>query len=178
MTKNRPPLERPTMPTAKIGERCVALRSADATHIYLYGRGVYAGRKPVPYWNPDVPALGDGQTWREAAIAQVTHEMSQPRVEFVWKGVASGCDQWGNPMDDDRTYDERVQDRIDGIGGNPRIDLDGGGSAFGYFCWWTTEADYDARIRPGREEVLVPLPDPLPHSLLTTPPVDSIDAPV
>lgn len=152
---------------AQVGDRVVAIRngSDDGTTLYSYGRGVYAGPQTVPYWNPDAP-MSDGMTFRAFSEAIITQEMSQPQSEFLMRGEPTGMDQYGNPMGDTRTFAERVDAHLHAWGSNPRIDLDAGGSAFGYFCWWCPEEQYE-RMLVGKTEVLVPLPDPLPHSMIT-----------
>lgn len=153
------------MGRVKIGDRVVAIRNSNTGTVYLYGRGVYAGDQEVPYWNPDGPSV-HGSTWRADVEKTVRAEMSEPQVEWVHRGKPMGVDLYGNPLGDSRTFEERVAAQLVAISGNPRIDLDGGGSAFGYFCWWMPEQQFDARFA-GMTVELVPLPDPLPHSLLT-----------
>jgi hypothetical protein len=151
---------------AQVGDRVVALRNADDTTVFLYGRGTYLGHLPVPYWDPDVVAV-DGKTWRATVEETVRFEMEQPQVEWVHQGRPTGVDQHANPMGDTRTFEQRVADRLDKMAGNPCIELDGGaGRVWGYFCWWAPEVKYE-KLRAGRVEAAVPVPYPLPHSLLT-----------
>lgn len=150
------------MSRAQVGDRVVAIRNSDGKTVYIYGRGVYLGRQPVPGWNPDGPSV-DGSTWRTDAEEVVRAQMATPQVEWIYDGKPMGVDNWGNPMGDTRTFEQRVDAWLDSIAGNPCIELDGGGRAFGYFCWWTTEAAFETRF-VGEKVVQVPLPDPLPHA--------------
>jgi len=155
------------MSRAPIGARVFALRSADDSTVFLYGHGVYAGMQPEPHWDPDSEFL-DGQTWRESTQEQVRAQMAQPQEEYIRDGQPTGMDVYGVPMGDTRTFDQRVEDTLIGIGSNPRIDLDSGGSVWGFFCWWALEDRFESVVA-GRDVVVVPVPDPLPHSLKTAP---------
>jgi hypothetical protein len=42
---------------------------------------------------------------------------------------------------------DRVASVFEGIGKNPRIDLDGGGSVWGFECWWGPEPTVLAKYK-------------------------------
>ncbi len=146
---------------AQVGDRVIALRSADDTTVYVYGRGVYLGPQEMPYWDPDSPGR-DGITWRAAIEEQVRYQMDEPQKEWVCDGRPMGVDNYGNPMGDTRTFEERVAARLADVAANPCIQLDNGAKVYGYFCWWGTEDQYTTAFRRGRGEQHVPVPDPLP----------------
>lgn len=150
---------------AQPGDRVVAIRNATDTTMFVYGRGTYLGEVPVPGWDPDARSAVDGRTWREVVTEQVRAQMAEPQVEWVLDGRPTGVDNYGIPMGDTRTLEERVEDALKQVGGNPCIELDGGaGRVWGYFCWWGSEDKYE-KTRAGRSEEIVAVPDPLPKAL-------------
>ncbi len=122
----------------EVGTRVIAVRDADDEEVRAFGLGTYAGDHERPGWDPDAPVYAGGPTMRELV------------AECAGDGP-------GEPTGDRGEVIERLLTRMSL---NPRIDLDGGGSVWGYQCWWGPGGQEELdRWVAGRRVVLVPPPE-------------------
>ncbi|THA22751.1 hypothetical protein E6R18_32920 [Streptomyces sp. A1277] len=161
-----------------VGTRIAAIRNATEDTVFLFGRGVYAGDHPRPgsgNWSPDTVAMARRVV--EESLAEDVDAMRAADDAFMVgrldEAVAAGkqtreeADQ--NLADYRRlrlereaeraamSVDEQVTELLTGMDLNPRLDLDGGGTVWGFECWWMPEAKFDKQYRQHRV-VMVPEP--------------------
>jgi hypothetical protein len=137
------------------GTRVIALACADpeTMAIDVYGAGVYAGEFPRPGYE-GVPAEGSEEYEYWAAVIR-RNDLARTSVQWSLdehkRRLDDGeCDQAEyeqrciEVQEVDRLIREipmaeRVADVYEAIASNPRIDLDEGGSVWGFECWWARE---------------------------------------
>jgi hypothetical protein len=145
-----------------VGDRVFAVRDADKTEVRLYGRGVYAGDKPRPGSSQPtdddlarlVPVIEhadanpmDVTGWYDRMVE--TGEMTrQDADDALAAGQASAQAERAKPMV------ERARALWDRLALNPCIELDNGGTVWGFQCWWGAEDQFD-RWAGGRQIVEV-----------------------
>lgn len=145
----------------EVGDRVVALACVDPVDmtVDLYGAGVYAGEHPRPGYE-DVPVEGSEEYLYWASVVErsdkddVSIEWSldvhkrlfddgkYDQVEYELRCAEA------RELDDierARPMSDRVASVFEDIGKNPRIDLDDGGSIWGFECWWGPEATVRAK---------------------------------
>jgi hypothetical protein len=121
------------------GARVYAIKDADQHEVHLFGLGTYVGDEPRPGWDPD--AVVDGRSLREIVCGVVARHMVD------------------NPFDNGGSQADRIEATLHAMSLNPRIDLDAGGTVWGFQCWWAPGDEADLLIRAaGRRIVTVPLP--------------------
>jgi hypothetical protein len=122
----------------EVGTRVIAVRDADEEEVRAFGLGTYAGDHVWPGWDPDLPIYKDGPTLRELTSDVEGDGPSEPAGD----------------------REERIERVLARMALNPRIDLDSGGSVWGFQCWWGPggQGELD-RWAAGRRVVLVPAPE-------------------
>lgn len=145
----------------EIGERVLALACADpvARTVDVYGAGVYAGSFPRPGYE-DVPVEGSQLYEEWAAVIRSTDNKntsitwSLNEHKRLFDEGAYTLEEYEHRCEEARRIDmaerlrpmsDRVASVFGGLGMNPRIDLDEGGSVWGFECWWGPEAVVQAK---------------------------------
>lgn len=166
------------MSAKDVGSRIAAIRNADKTTIYLFGRGVYAGDFPRPgsgAWSArqyeiarSVVSSSDEEGVKQLRAAddafmvrklnecvdegrKTREEADQSLAEY--RRIRAEREAKRASM----SVDEQVVELLTEMDQNPRLDLDGGGTVWGCECWWMPEEQFDNSIG-GRRVVIVPEP--------------------
>jgi hypothetical protein len=143
------------MNVIQIGSRVIALACAEpeTKTVDIYGAGIYAGEHPRP-GHEDVPVEGSDGYLYWAAIIQRSddansslqwsldmHKQKFEQGEFDEAEYELRCAEARDLDELQRAVpmSERVAQVFRAIGQNPRIDLDEGGSIWGFECWWGLE---------------------------------------
>ena len=144
------------------GTRIAAVRDANETTVFLYGRGVYAGDFPRPgsgnwpeetrqmarraiegrdHHVDEVRAADDAWMVRKLADAVEAGKRTQAEadhdlVEYRRIRAEREARRAATPVD------EQVTELLQQMDLNPRLDLDGGGTVWGCECWWMPEEKF------------------------------------
>lgn len=160
------------------GSRIAAVRDANDSTVFLYGRGVYAGDFPRPgsgNWAADQRRIAENVVRGSLEHADETRAADDA---FMVKRLAETVDAGTKTQQDAdqalseyreiraareakrsaMTVEEQVVELLHGMDLNPRLDLDGGGTVWGCECWWMPEEEFDSFVGSRAVEV-VPLPD-------------------
>ena len=162
----------------EVGTRVVAVRNTDQENVYVFGHGVYAG-------DHQIPGTKKFETFEELGLSeeQIAHhlkfqtEMDESMPWPSWEDWSAQNAEYlrthDNMTDEEirayydevaaeraRPVEERMKialvDVYNGMNLNPRIDLDNGGTVWGFQCWWGPEAKFDDWVK-GRNVVEVPV---------------------
>lgn len=143
------------------GDRVIALACVDPDTMTVdaYGAGVYAGLRLRP-GHESVPTEGsqDYEYWadviRRNDEANSSIQWSLDMHKYLFEQGEYDRDEYDQRCTEARRIDlaerlrpmpERVARVFEGIGMNPRIDLDEGGSVWGFECWWGPEVVVKAK---------------------------------
>ncbi|WP_093803957.1 hypothetical protein [Streptomyces sp. Wb2n-11] len=165
------------MSAHKPGTRIAAVRNADDTTVYLYGRGVYAGDFPRPgsgNWpestrqmarnviegeddNVDELRAAD-DAWMVRKLAETVEAGKRTQEEAdrelaEYRRIRLEREARRAAM----SVEDQVVELLTNMDLNPRLDLDGGGTVWGCECWWMPEEEFD-KFLGGRTVVEVPEP--------------------
>lgn len=166
------------MSAYEAGTRIAAVRDANDTTVFLYGRGVYAGDFPRPgsgNWTADQRRIAEDVVRDSLEHADETRAaddafMVKRLAETVTAGTQTQqeADQALSEYREIRAareakwsatpVEEQVVELLQGMDLNPRLDLDGGGTVWGCECWWMPEEKFDEFVGARTVEV-VPEPD-------------------
>ncbi|MFD3516275.1 hypothetical protein [Streptomyces sp. NPDC058657] len=163
-----------------VGTRIAAVRDATDTTVYLYGRGVYAGDFPRPgsgNWSEEIrqsarnvieaelratdteQLRASDDAWMVRTIAETVtagkrtqEEADRDLAEYRKVRAERDAHRAATPLE------EQVDELLNAMDLNPRLDLDGGGVVWGYECWWMPEAKFDAMYG---EHTVVEVPEPV-----------------
>jgi hypothetical protein len=163
----------------KVGLRVFAVRNSDQDNVYIFGHGTYSG-------DHQIPGTKKFETFEELGLTdeQIAHHLKF-HTEMVENMPWPSWEDWSaqnaaylrehDGMSDEEIrafYDEVAAERAlpveeqmkiamidvyNGMNLNPRIDLDNGGTVWGFQCWWGPESKFDEMVK-GRTVVEVPLP--------------------
>lgn len=166
------------MSANKPGTRIAAVRSADATTVYLYGRGVYAGDFPRPgpgNWPESTRQMARGiiegeddnvderraadDAWMVRKLSETVEAGKRTQEEAdrelaEYRRIRLEREAHRAAM----SVEDQVTELLEQMDLNPRLDLDGGGTVWGCECWWMPEEEFD-KLLGGRTVVEVPEPD-------------------
>jgi hypothetical protein len=147
------------------GSRVFAVRDTDENTVNLIGFGVYAGdhRRPT--------SDGNLAEYRQLAEQAIAHSDASPIDAAGWydtlvaKGEMTRADADRQLAEGEaraaaskaRPMSERVDELVERLLANPRIDLDDGTVVWGCECWWSAEERFDEFVGD-REVVTVDWP--------------------
>lgn len=141
------------------GTRIAAVRNANETTVFLYGRGVYAGDFPRPgsgNWPEETRQMArsviEGQddnadelraaddAWMVRKLAETVEAGKRTQAEAdhelaEYRRIRAEREARRAAM----TVEEQVVKLLQEMDLNPRLDLDGGGTVWGCECWWMPE---------------------------------------
>ena len=162
------------MTVIAVGTRVFAVQSAGEDEVRSYGPGVYAGDFPRPgTTEPDEAEIAEvieiiEENERERPIEDALEHYRQHYASHVESGevTQAEADEYIEKHRQSmleyraRPARERALEIMESMANNPRIDLDQGGSVWGFQCWWGPEAQFDDWVA-GREIVIVSPDDPV-----------------
>lgn len=149
------------MISVPLGTRVIAIACVDpvAMTVEFYGNGFYAGEFSRPGYE-GVPVEGSDEYEDWAAVIRRSDEQN---LSLQWSLDAHLADLQAGEIDQAeyelrctyaeqaeareraRSMPDRVASAYEGIVRNPRIDLDEGGSVWGFECWWGPEKEVSDR---------------------------------
>ena len=147
------------------GARVYAVRSADADTVQSYGTGVYAGDFPRPGTveptEEELLKIDEIVSARDSEPIDLTHT----KLHYARHVEEGKCTQEQADVHvalhlaEMEAYRARpVRDRaleiVTRMNNNPRIDLDDGGTVWGFQCWWGPEDGFEEWVA-GREVIVV-----------------------
>lgn len=162
-----------------VGIRVFAVRNADQENVYIFGHGTYAGDHQIPGTTKcesfEQLGLTDEQfaghvkfftdlneqypwpSWEEWSENNVDYRrkhdcMSDEDIRAFYDEASA---EKALPIEEQTKIG--LLDSYNHANLNPRIDLDNGGTVWGYQCWWGPESKFDGWVK-GRNVVEVPVP--------------------
>lgn len=137
------------------GTRVIAVACADPETMIvdIYGAGVYAGEFPRPgyedvpregspeheYWVDVIRSSDERRSSLQWSLGIHKHRLEEGEYDQAEYELRCAEAQEVDQAERMRPMADRVASVFEGIGKNPRIDLDEGGSVWGFECWWAHE---------------------------------------
>jgi hypothetical protein len=146
----------------EVGSRVFAVRNTDEKNIYVYGEGVYAGDLPRP--GSFYPESVDDIDPMLIELAEKSRTAGEADGRFQSLHLAEIELMRKNGKSEDEitayreTYEARaarpLREQAEEIALavaqtmclNPRIDLDNGGTVWGYECWWGPKEKFQSLL--------------------------------